>query len=81
VSPVTAVVAVPAITTTATSNVTVTPVTIVAIAQVLAPTVSVPLNATISAQVIAALVAMPAPTVSALTIFRDVDWTFGRAVQ
>jgi hypothetical protein len=39
------------------------------------------LNATVVAFSVDASATVITPTISALTIFRDVDWTFGRAVQ
>lgn len=78
---VTASVSIPTVSLTATGNSTVTPSAVAGTASVPTVTVVVPVHATVMLNAVSAVAVLVAPTVSAVTVFRDVNWTFAKAVQ
>lgn len=66
---------------TASSSVTISASPVQASSTVWSPNVVVPVSAVFSASTVAISVTMVDPVVSALTIFRDLSWVFGKAVQ
>ena len=65
-------------TLSATADAHVTPATVLSFAAVPAPSVSVPIHATVTPGSVDTVVVINSATVSAVTVFRDLDWIFGK---